>query len=126
MISITPESPEIKDLQPEKIGAYLLNHGWKLSSHPNPNLRVFGGFTDDFGQPIQLVLPASLEFWDSLILITKAINLLAAIEERKAVDVLKSIHQSNEMPDQEGLLLFSRDFGRQSQLNKDKIMLTSK
>jgi hypothetical protein len=99
MISVTPESPEIRNLQPERIGAYLLKSGWKLLPHPNPNLRVFEGFTDDFGQPIQLVLPTSLEFWDSLILIAKAINLLAAIEERQVVDVLIATPNNKRIPD---------------------------
>ncbi len=94
MISLTPESPEIRNLQPEKISAYLLNNGWRLLSHPNHNLRVFEGFADDFGQPIQLVLPKSLEFWDSLILIAKAMNLLAAIEERQVVNVLAAIRRN--------------------------------
>jgi tetratricopeptide (TPR) repeat protein len=99
MIPITAESPEIRNLQLEKIVVYLLRNGWRKLSHPNSSLTVFEGFADDSGNPIQLVLPTSLEFWDSLMLIAKAINLLAAIEECQPRSILEKIDLQDNIAD---------------------------
>lgn len=91
MSSLTPESPEIKDLQVEQIVTYLLHTGWRAVPHPHPNLQLFEGNTDDFGQPIQLILPSSTDSWDSSIIIAKAINLLAAVEDCPPAEILENI-----------------------------------
>jgi hypothetical protein len=46
------------------------------------NSLVFQGAVDDEGNPIQLVLPSQNTFEDSYRLLTKAVNLLAVIEDK--------------------------------------------
>lgn len=93
MIHLTPNSPEVKNLQPEKISIYLLQSGWKAVSHPHPNLQVFEGDVDDFGNPIQLVLPRRADLWDSSIAIAKAMNLLAVVEDRPLSSLVEDIER---------------------------------
>jgi hypothetical protein len=79
-----------------KIGnivSYLHQNGWQEITHPNPCLIVFQGAADDEGNPIQLVLPSQKTFEDSNRLITKAINLLAVIEEKSLHEIIDSISQ---------------------------------
>lgn len=91
---MTSQDLEIKGLEIEQISVYLCNSGWKLLTHPNPHIYLFKGPIDDSGQPIQLVLPTSKELWDSSILLAKAINLLAAIEEASPYDVIEQIQST--------------------------------
>jgi len=77
------------------IVSYLHQNGWQEITHPNPRLIVFQGAADDEGNLIQLVLPSQKTFEDSNRLITKAINLLAAIEEKspdEIIDLVTQIH----------------------------------
>jgi hypothetical protein len=55
---------------------------------------VFQGEKDDAGNLIQLVLPSQNTFEDSDRLITKAINLLAAIEEKSPRELIDIITQT--------------------------------
>jgi hypothetical protein len=73
---------------------YLQQHGWRTVNHPNPRLLVFQGSTDDAGNPIQLVLPSQNSFEDSDRLLTKAINLLAAIEEKSSQEIIDLVTSS--------------------------------
>lgn len=91
MTPVTFASPQLKDLKLEKLVIYLQKTGWQPVSYPNPNLQVFQGAADDSGQAIELVLPRNNHLWDSSILLAKAINLLAVIEERSPQDVLTDI-----------------------------------
>lgn len=91
MTPVTLTSPQIRDLNLDEVVNYLHKTGWQPVSHPNLNLQVFQGAADDSGQAIELVLPRNNHFWDSSILLAKAINLLAAIEERSPQDVLTDI-----------------------------------
>ncbi|MEC4818877.1 MAG: hypothetical protein SAK29_37230 [Scytonema sp. PMC 1069.18] len=72
---------------------YLQHSGWQTVTHPNPRLLVFQGAADDAGNPIQLVLPSHNNFEDSDRLLTKAINLLAVIEEKSPQEIIDSIDQ---------------------------------
>ena len=75
------------------IVSYLHQNGWQEITHPNPRLIVFQGAADDEGNPIQLVLPSQKTFEDSNRLITKAMNLLAVIEEKSLHEIIDSISQ---------------------------------
>ncbi len=75
------------------IVSYLNQNGWQEITHPNPRLIVFQGAADDEGNPIQLLLPSQKTFEDSNRLITKAINLLAVIEEKSPHEIIGSISQ---------------------------------
>jgi hypothetical protein len=94
MIQVTSEMSEVKALEIGAVAAYLLEAGWQEIPHPNQNLRFFQGAQDYAGNPIDLVLPRSTEFWDSAILLAKAINLVAAIEERSALEVMGRMRSS--------------------------------
>ena len=79
---ILPEELNTNPLKISDIVSYLHQNGWQEITHSNPRLIVFQGAADDEGNPIQLVLPSQKTFDDSKRLITKAINLLASIEEK--------------------------------------------
>jgi hypothetical protein len=69
-------------IQIDNFVTYLHQHGWQKIDHPNTRLLVFQGVNDDRGYPIQIVLPSQNDFEDSDRLLAKAVNLLAAIEDR--------------------------------------------
>lgn len=58
---------------------------------------VFQGPNDDLGQPIQLVLPQFTQFWDSSILLTKAITLLAEVEEKTPEEISIAIQLKSDV-----------------------------
>ncbi|MEO1433056.1 MAG: hypothetical protein AAFV71_29120 [Cyanobacteria bacterium J06633_8] len=92
---ILPEELDSNRLQINDIISYLHQNGWQEITHPNPRFIVFQGAADNEGNPIQLVLPSQKTFEDSNRLITKAINLLAAIEEKspdEIIDLVTQIH----------------------------------
>lgn len=100
MTPITFDAPQVQALQPEAAIAYVKKKGWQPVPHPNHNIELFQGKADDSGQPIQLVLPKHSDLWDSSILLAKAINLLAAIEEKSPQEILTAI-QSGAAEDSE-------------------------
>lgn len=67
---------------------YLHQHGWQKIDHPNTRFIVFQGVNDDLGYPIQIVLPSQNNFEDSDRLLVKAVNLLAAIEDRSTQETI--------------------------------------
>ena len=83
-----PEKLNTNPLKISDIVSYLHQNGWQEITHSNPRLIVFQGAADDEGNPIQLVLPSQKTFEDSNRLITKAINLLAAIEEKSPDEII--------------------------------------
>lgn len=93
MTPITSEDPQLQDIPLEKVISYVQKSGWKQVAHPNRNLMVFQGTNDDLGQPIQLVLPLSHNLWDSPILLAKAINLLAEIEQKAPEEILAKLEK---------------------------------
>ncbi len=91
MTPLISDASEVKALPLEKVISYVQKTGWKRVAHPNQKLILFQGPTDDFGQPVQLVLPQSTQFWDSSILLAKAINLLAEMEEKTPEEILAAV-----------------------------------
>lgn len=81
-------------LQITDIVSYLHENGWQQISHPSQRILVFQDGTDDIGNPIQLVLPSHNGFEDSARLITKAINLLAVVQEKSSQEIIESIVQA--------------------------------
>ncbi|MEM9925385.1 MAG: hypothetical protein AAF915_16805 [Cyanobacteria bacterium P01_D01_bin.50] len=92
---ILPEELQTHPLKINDIVSYLHQNGWQTLAHPNPRLIVFQSVTDDEGNPIQLILPSQKTFEDSNRLITKAINLLAAIEEKSPDEIIDSVTQTH-------------------------------
>lgn len=92
---ITFDAPQVQALQPEDAIAYVKKKGWQPVPHPNHNIELFQGKADDSGQLIQLVLPKHPDLWDSSILLAKAINLLAAIEEKSPQEILTAIQSGS-------------------------------
>lgn len=80
-------------LQISDIVLYLHEKGWQQIAHPSQRILVFQDGTDDIGNPIQLVLPSHNSFEDSPRLIAKAINLLAAVQEKSSQEIIESIAQ---------------------------------
>jgi hypothetical protein len=74
------------------IADYAISHGWRSVSQPNPRLMVFEKALDDYGNPIQLVLPSHEDFNDTPLRLAEAVSLLAAVEERSVEAVLAAIH----------------------------------
>lgn len=81
----------------EKVISYLQRTGWSQISHPNQKLIIFQGPIDDLNRPIQVVLPQSTRFWDSSILLTKAIDLLANIKEKTPDEIRTEIQLEKDL-----------------------------
>lgn len=92
---IVPEELQTHSLKITDIVSYLHQNGWQAVTHPNPRLLVFQGATDDEGNPIQLVLPSHNTFEDSDRLLTKAVNLLAVIEDKSPQAIIDLITQTH-------------------------------
>jgi len=90
---ILSEQLPIHSLKVADIVSYLQQNGWQRLTHPNPRLLVFQGAADDEGNPIQLVLPSQNTFEDSERLLTKAINLLAVIEDKSPPEIIVRVNQ---------------------------------
>jgi hypothetical protein len=87
-------------IQIDNFITYLHQHGWQKIDHSNTRLLVFQGVNDDRGYPIQIVLPSQNNFEDSDRLLAKAVNLLAAIDERstqETIDLLSSETQHSQI-----------------------------
>ncbi len=96
MATITSDTLQVKNLSLERVKSYIQGIGWKRVSHPNQNIILFQRWSiSDLEQPVQLVLPSSTRFWDSSILLDKAINLLAASEDRSPEEIRAAIQSEN-------------------------------
>jgi hypothetical protein len=91
---ISTEELQTHSLQITDFVSYLHQNGWQKLNHPNSRLLVFQGDKDDAGNPIQLVLPSQNTFEDSERLLTKGINLLAAITEKSPQELIDIITQN--------------------------------
>lgn len=91
MTPVTSDASQVELPPLEKVISYVQRIGWKRIFHPNHNLMVFQGPTDDLGQPIQLVLPRYTQLWDSSILLAKAINLIAEVEDKTPEEIRVAI-----------------------------------
>lgn len=83
--------PHVRDLI-----LYLRRKGWEQIDQPNPRLILFQGSCDDYGNPIQLVLPENDDFVDSASLISKVVNALAVIYDQTPTQVLEDINNHME------------------------------
>jgi hypothetical protein len=83
--------PRVQLVRVAGVRSYLLDRGWKLQSYPGPELLVFGGPTDDNGEPILEVLPSSERMRDFRLRVEELIAALSVIEDRPAGDILNDI-----------------------------------
>jgi hypothetical protein len=92
--------PRIRLVRPEGVRSYLLGRGWKLQPYPGPELLVFGGPTDDDGEPIVQVVPSSERMSDFSLRVEELVAALSVLEDRPAADVLTDIlrEQTPEKP----------------------------
>lgn len=97
MTPVISDDPQVKVPALEKVISYVQRTGWKPVSHPNQNLMVFQGPTDDLGQPIQLVLPRYTQLWDSSILLVKALNLIAEVEDKTPEEIRVAIQLKSDV-----------------------------
>jgi len=77
--------------QLEALKRYLEAKNWRLVTGAGASLLIYEGPLDDMHHPIRLALPASAEFVDTSSYISKALNLLSAIEDRPARDLEEAI-----------------------------------
>lgn len=91
MTPVTSDASQVEAAWLKKIISHIRRIGWQQVDHSNQNIMVFQGPNDDLGQPIQLVLPQSTHFWDSSILLAKAITLLAEVEEKTPEEITTAI-----------------------------------
>lgn len=92
---ILPEQLQTHPLKIANLVSYLQQNGWQKLTHPNPRLLVFQGASDDQGNPIQLILPSHNSFEDSDRLLTKAVNLLAVIEDKSPQEIIDLVTQTH-------------------------------
>lgn len=95
MNTLLSDTPYLGNLFLEKTISYVQKIGWTQVSHPNQNLIVFQRSINNLEPPVQLVLPSSVRFWDSSILLAKAINLLAASEDTSPEAISVKIQSEN-------------------------------
>jgi len=73
------------------IKRFLRARGWERIEQLNDNLLLYKGPLDDTKSPILIALPATANAIDNKQMITKALNLLAAIEDRSIQEVSEEI-----------------------------------
>jgi hypothetical protein len=95
---ILREQSQTHCLKVANVVSYLQQNGWQIVIHPNPRLLVFQGANDDEGNPIQLILPSQNTFEDSDRLLTKAVNLLAVIEDKSPQKIIDLVTQTDAVP----------------------------
>jgi hypothetical protein len=91
MTRISPNDSLLRTLNVEDVAAYLEFWGWVKVEHPNPKLFVFQGPKDDFGDPLELILPRHMNFLDSYARIADVVNFLSAFEEIPSREVVLKI-----------------------------------
>ncbi|MDF5715566.1 MAG: hypothetical protein PUP93_17210 [Rhizonema sp. NSF051] len=92
---ILPDQLQTHPLKIADIVSYLNQNGWQAVTHPNSRLLVFQGSADEQGNPIQLVLPSQNTFEDSARLLAKAVNLLAALENKSPQEIIDLVTQTH-------------------------------
>lgn len=95
MDKLLSDTPHFENLLLEKTISYAKKIGWQQVSHPNQNIILFQRSTDELDRPVQLVLPSSATFWDSSILLDKAMKLLAASEDTSLAAIKAAIQSEN-------------------------------
>lgn len=100
MDKLLSDTPHFDNLLLEKTISYAKRIGWQQVPHPNQNIILFQRSTDKLDIPVQLVLPSSVTFWDSSILLDKAIKLLAASENTSSQETIAAIQSENNSAEQ--------------------------
>lgn len=95
MDKLLSDTPHFDNLLLEKTISYVKKIGWQQVPHPNQNIILFQRSTDELSRPVQLILPSSATFWDSSILLDKAIKLLAASEDTSLAAISAAIQSEN-------------------------------
>ncbi|WP_009632170.1 AbrB-like transcriptional regulator [Synechocystis sp. PCC 7509] len=95
MDKLLSDTPHFDNLLLEKTISYAQKIGWQQVPHPNQNIILFQRSTDELDRPVQLILPSSATFWDSSILLDKAIKLLAASEDTSSQETIAAIQSEN-------------------------------
>ncbi|MBO3461621.1 hypothetical protein G7B40_026800 [Aetokthonos hydrillicola Thurmond2011] len=90
-----PNQLQTDPLNIADVVSYLKQNGWQPVTHPNTRLLVFQGSADDQGNPIELLLPSQNTFEDSSRLLAKAVNLLAAIENKSPQEIIDLVTQTH-------------------------------
>lgn len=70
---------------------FLRARGWERVEQLNDNLLLYQGPLDDTKRPISIALPATVNAIDNTQMINKALNLLAAIEDRPVLEISEEI-----------------------------------
>jgi hypothetical protein len=83
--------PRIHSVRVAGVRAYLEGRGWQVRPGPESELLVFDGPTDDDGEPIVEVVPASEQMRDFLPCVEELIAALSILENRGAPEVLTDI-----------------------------------
>ncbi len=87
----TLEKSKTSDISVDALVEYIQKKGWQEIHQLNQKLIVFQGKTDSLGKPIRMVLPVNDQLCDSPIMLDKALNLLAAIENRTKREVVTEV-----------------------------------
>lgn len=91
MIQIDTSLVTNSGISAQNVIDYATSKGWQPATSPNPSLALFLGSSDDAGNPIQLVIPSHDRFADAPLRLAEAVRLLADVEDRSMVDVIKEI-----------------------------------
>jgi hypothetical protein len=78
-------------LSANDMASYLRHHGWQERPGKNTRIRVFQGVNDDFGRPFLLMIPSNDQFRDTVLRLSEALELLAALDNCSIEDMLIKI-----------------------------------
>lgn len=78
-------------IRPDLIKRFLRAKGWQKIEHPNHQLLLFQGPKDDRGNPIKIALPVHMDLADSQDMLSKAVNLLSAIQNVPIAGIVTEI-----------------------------------
>jgi hypothetical protein len=91
MLRVNTQLLKDANLSVDDMSLYLRHHGWQEVPGTNARVKVFQGVTDDFGQPLLLIIPSSDRFLDTVLRLSEALELLAALEDCSIEDMLAQI-----------------------------------
>ena len=86
------EDPRVQALKVKSVRTYLEQNGWNCTPHPNRKLWTFrSDAVYDSGERVQLFIPNQDHFSDKSVTVAIAINLIAALNDCSAEQVLSAI-----------------------------------
>jgi hypothetical protein len=83
--------PRVKDISIEALCSWMKQHDRQQIPSPRPQILLFQGPKDDFGEPIVLVLPASKQLSDWLRGVEVIITSLSVIHRRHPREILEEV-----------------------------------